>query len=416
MKAKSGFFLLDGATEWASRRGEVRTPCFTILEASSGLFPLRHRSHCRPRESISLPSSSSSSSLPLVSSRFHPLAAPCPPPIRAKTSTSTTVVGLTSVPPSSSSCSCSHAVNAGHHNLASSSPCLVPFLFRHAVTSIAGYPRWEASRRGTGEKLGVCALVRRVTGGAPSAGVCWPASHRMFSSSSTGGHSPPPPPSSKFSFSSFFSSFLFRKVPTVPGFTPPPSTIRWATVTFWNMLHPLLYFHSMHYYPAKVKLDRLLEKQYWGVNLLLGITFGLTLYFSVLHHLLPTTLPDEYYSLKEDAAEVLELMGYHRSSFSPLSSTSTSGGKAGENSGWMLGSSSQRHGGGGVGFGMGGSDELPAFLLMKAKGEVMGRLHLMVDAAEIRRQQEAVAALLEEAKKPSPKPITAPIEKKEKMA
>lgn len=149
----------------------------------------------------------------------------------------------------------------------------------------------------------------------------------------------------------------------------------------------------MRYYPAKVKLDRLLEKQYFGVNLLLGVLFGLTLYFSVLHHLFPTTLPGEYYSLKEDADEVMRLLGYQRSS----STVALQGSRAGGNADGASG------GGGALGMGGGGlgmtSDELPAFLLMKAKGEVLGKLYVMVDAAEIHRQQLAVAELLEEKKK-----------------
>lgn len=148
----------------------------------------------------------------------------------------------------------------------------------------------------------------------------------------------------------------------------------------------------MYYYPAKVKLDRLLERQYWGLNLLLGVLFGLTLYFSVLHYLLPTTLSGEYYSLKEDAEEVLRLMGLqHPSSSFGLQRSWTSGKAEGAS-------------GGGVGGGVGGrmgvtSEELPAFLLMKAKGEVLGKLYVMVDAAEIHQQQLAVAELLEKKKK-----------------
>lgn len=215
--------------------------------------------------------------------------------------------------------------------------------------------------------------------------------------------------SSERSTSAFFQP-IFKKIPTIPGFSPP-STLRWATVIFWYFLHPILHFHSMQYYPAKVKLDRLLEKQYWGVNLLIGITFGLALYFSILHHAFPTTLPGEYYSLKEDTDEVLTLMGYHRPSFSsisPFSSSSSSSCQSDEKKGengqgrgewWKKSTERQTFGGVGGGWGMGGGDELPAFLLMKAKGEVMGKLHVMVDEAEIQRQKEEVAKLLEESKK-----------------
>lgn len=99
----------------------------------------------------------------------------------------------------------------------------------------------------------------------------------------------------------------------------------------------------------------MLEKQSFLTNTGMSVVIGLAIYFGLIHHLLPSTLPGEYYSLKEDAKEVLSLMGFDNN---------------------------------GIG------EELPAFQLMKAKGAIIGKVYEVADIAEIHAQEKLVKEML----------------------
>eukprot|EP00796_Vickermania_ingenoplastis_P009826 gene9826-6899_t len=176
---------------------------------------------------------------------------------------------------------------------------------------------------------------------------------------------------------------LLSRIPRVPGHESA-AQVKWATFLFWWCLDPILRCH-FQYYQLKRRLDRLLEKQPLWANIALGILAGLTLYFSLLHFLFPTTLPGEYYNIQEDAEEVLALISDANNPAGIAASSSSS--------------SPTATGGDGGSSGVGSMADLPAFRLMRVKGEIICKLHYIVDMAEIRRQQRAVAALVAESKK-----------------
>lgn len=149
---------------------------------------------------------------------------------------------------------------------------------------------------------------------------------------------------------------LRHRIPEVPHYTSPAS-VKWASLLFWNVLNPLLHLHH-RYFRRKVQLDRLLEKQHFMVNAGLAFLGGLTVYFGVLHHLFPSTIPsDEAYSFVDDSRQVLALM------MGEASNTKAEG------------------------------KELPAFQLMKVKGDIMGRMHAAADVSEMMLQESQVKAL-----------------------
>ncbi|RNF01477.1 hypothetical protein TraAM80_07010 [Trypanosoma rangeli] len=130
-----------------------------------------------------------------------------------------------------------------------------------------------------------------------------------------------------------------------------PARLKWATVVFWNVLDPAFRTH-FKYYRRKVAVDRYLERKGALFNIAVGLTFGLTLYFTVVSKfLLPASVVSEH-SMEDNAKEVLRTMKCDT------------------------------------------TKELPAFLLMRAKREIIGKLHVAADRAEVKRQREEVAGLL----------------------
>ncbi|KEG07884.1 hypothetical protein DQ04_08561000 [Trypanosoma grayi] len=130
-----------------------------------------------------------------------------------------------------------------------------------------------------------------------------------------------------------------------------PARLKWATFVFWNFLDPVFRVH-FRYYRRKVAVDRYLERRGICANIAIGVTFGLTLYFTLVStFLLPTPVASEY-SMQDNAKEILRAMKCDT------------------------------------------TKELPAFLLMRAKREIIGKLHVAADRAEVKRQREEVDKLL----------------------
>ncbi|EAN91072.1 hypothetical protein C3747_53g107 [Trypanosoma cruzi] len=130
-----------------------------------------------------------------------------------------------------------------------------------------------------------------------------------------------------------------------------PARVKWATAIFWNVLDPAFRTH-FKYYRRKVAVDRYLERKGVVFNVAVGVTFGLTLYFTVVSKfLLPAPVASEY-SMEDNAKEILRAMKCDT------------------------------------------TKELPAFLLMRAKREIIGKLHVAADRAEVKHQREEVERLL----------------------
>ncbi|AIN98557.1 hypothetical protein LPMP_231070 [Leishmania panamensis] len=150
----------------------------------------------------------------------------------------------------------------------------------------------------------------------------------------------------------FSPSVLLRsRIPDTGHHTT--ATFKWATYTFWYFLDPALRRHHW-YYRRKVQLDRFLERNSIATNSLIGVIFGVTVYFSVIcGALLPPAVGAKEHSMKENAREVLNLMECDT------------------------------------------SKELPAYQLMRVKREIIGKLHAVADEAEVRRQREEAEKLSE---------------------
>lgn len=107
--------------------------------------------------------------------------------------------------------------------------------------------------------------------------------------------------------------------------------------------------------------------------------------------------------MKEDTEEVLQLMGVI---VKKKKKNQTRGGGAGDAdasskstsspSGLFSSSSSSSSSSswGGSGSSSGEMLDIPAFHLMRLKGEVLGRLHTVVDLADIQRQQKMIREML----------------------
>ncbi|KAH9593489.1 hypothetical protein LSM04_007118 [Trypanosoma melophagium] len=129
-----------------------------------------------------------------------------------------------------------------------------------------------------------------------------------------------------------------------------PARVKWATFLFWRFLDPAFRMH-FKFHRRKVAVDRYLERKGILANIAIGVTFGLTLYFTVVStFLLPTPVSSEY-TMEENAKEILRVMKCDT------------------------------------------TKELPAFLLMRAKREIIGKLHVAADRAEVKRQKEEVEKL-----------------------
>ncbi|KAG8349134.1 hypothetical protein ERJ75_001236800 [Trypanosoma vivax] len=129
-----------------------------------------------------------------------------------------------------------------------------------------------------------------------------------------------------------------------------PARFKWATFVFWNILDPAFRAH-FRYYRKRRAADRYLERLGALANVAIGVTFGLTLYqLIVARWLLPPPVGSER-TMAENANEVLRVMGYDA------------------------------------------TKELPAFLLMRAKREIIGKLHVAADKAEVKRRREEVQRL-----------------------
>lgn len=130
-----------------------------------------------------------------------------------------------------------------------------------------------------------------------------------------------------------------------------PARVKWATFIFWRFLDPAFRTH-FRYHRRKVAVDRYLEQKGVLLNIAVGVTFGLTLYFTVVSKfLLPRPVVSEY-SMEENAKEILRAMKCDT------------------------------------------TKELPAFLLMRVKREIIGKLHVAADRAEVKRQRMEVEGLV----------------------
>ncbi|ORC89165.1 uncharacterized protein TM35_000131690 [Trypanosoma theileri] len=129
-----------------------------------------------------------------------------------------------------------------------------------------------------------------------------------------------------------------------------PAQVKWATFLFWRFLDPAFRTH-FKYYRRKIAVDRYLERKGILANIVIGVTFGLTLYFTVVStFLLPAPVVSEY-TMEENAKEILRVMKCDT------------------------------------------TKELPAFLLMRAKRDIIGKLHVAADRAEVKRQRDEVEKL-----------------------
>nr|CCC92088.1 conserved hypothetical protein [Trypanosoma congolense IL3000] len=137
-----------------------------------------------------------------------------------------------------------------------------------------------------------------------------------------------------------------------------PARVKWATFVFWNFLDPAFRLH-FKYYQKKRMLDRYLERLGVVANTVIGVTFGLVLYNLVVARVVLPQPVGSGRSTFEDAGEVLRVMKYDA------------------------------------------TKELPAFLLMRAKREIIGKLHVAADKAEVKRQREEVRRLLESIEEPN---------------
>lgn len=139
---------------------------------------------------------------------------------------------------------------------------------------------------------------------------------------------------------------LFSRVPRSNYQTT--ARFPWATYVFWYILDPLFRKHYS-YYQRKVQLDRFLEKNRVITNCGVGVLLGVTVYFTIINGLLlPPAVGASEHTMLENTREIFALMRVDQ------------------------------------------SKDLPAFQLMHIKREMIGKLHAVSDAAEVRRQREEV--------------------------
>ncbi|CCW65343.1 unnamed protein product [Phytomonas sp. EM1] len=125
------------------------------------------------------------------------------------------------------------------------------------------------------------------------------------------------------------------------------ATFRWATYSFWYVIDPLLRRH-FQYYQRKVQLDRWLEKNNFFTNCIIGVLLGMTVYFVTIKNFLPSSEDIKRTTMEENIEEILSFMNLD---------TKTS---------------------------------FPAFQMMRAKREIIGKMHEAMDHAEVQKQKDEV--------------------------
>lgn len=126
-------------------------------------------------------------------------------------------------------------------------------------------------------------------------------------------------------------------------------TVKWATFVFWNLLNPV--FHAHHRYTRrKVVVDRFLERSGFFVTAGLGVMFGGATYLAAASYLPGSGVPAGF-TVEEGADVILKAMG------------------------------------------MESNKEFPVFTLLRAKAEIMTKLHAAMDRIEVRKQREEVEAM-----------------------
>lgn len=130
------------------------------------------------------------------------------------------------------------------------------------------------------------------------------------------------------------------------------SRTKWATFAFWNVIDPLLRKHHI-YYRRKVAVDRYFERQGFAVTTAVGVLFGGAVYFAIVP-MLPGNGAPYNETLEQNANAVLRDLGLEC------------------------------------------SKEFPIFTLLRAKAEIMNRIHIAMDRVDVRKQKEEVARLKRE--------------------
>lgn len=132
----------------------------------------------------------------------------------------------------------------------------------------------------------------------------------------------------------------------------PLGSTKWATFTFWNVINPVLQRHHF-YYRRKVAVDKYFESQGFLVTTGIGVLFGGAVYF-VLVPMLPGNGAPFGETLEMNANGVLKDLGLET------------------------------------------SKEFPIFTLLRAKAEIMNRIHIAMDRVDVRKQKDEVARLKRE--------------------
>ena len=123
--------------------------------------------------------------------------------------------------------------------------------------------------------------------------------------------------------------------------------VKWATFVFWNVVNPTLYTHHT-FYRKKVVLDRILEKRSGWFNTAMGTLVGTTAYLMVS----PMLIDDRAaVDAAQDTKDVLRILKLDT------------------------------------------SKEIPIILLEKAKSDIVAKVYVTNDKADIKRQREEMAKL-----------------------
>ena len=123
--------------------------------------------------------------------------------------------------------------------------------------------------------------------------------------------------------------------------------VKWATFVFWNVVNPTLYTHHT-FYRKKVVLDRILEKRSGWFNTAMGTLVGTTAYLMVS----PMLIDDRAaVDAAQDTKDVLRILKLDT------------------------------------------SKEIPIILLEKAKSDIVAKVYVTNDKADIKRQRVEMAKL-----------------------
>eukprot|EP00758_Cryptobia_borreli_P007654 Tbor_TRINITY_DN5318_c0_g5::TRINITY_DN5318_c0_g5_i2::g.4703::m.4703 len=128
-------------------------------------------------------------------------------------------------------------------------------------------------------------------------------------------------------------------------------TIKWASFLFWHFMNPAFYAHHQAY-RKKVIIDRFLEKRSVWLNIAIGSICGLSTYL-ILSPLFPSDVNKTMKEINSDASELLKILK------------------------------------------LDASKELPMLLLLRAKEEIVAKVHVTNDKADVRRQMEEMARVRE---------------------